>query len=218
MQSLVALFFWNALQNLEYVWELFLKAGFTREIPYPARFILAVLFMDFVLWFQHLLKHEIPFLWRFHAIHHSQRQLNLLTDSRIHPVDYILLLFFSVLTFCVMGIALNHYLLFNFYLVWYVRFYHANLRMNFGVLRYLFVTPQSHRIHHSIDPKHLNKNYGILFSIWDRLFSTQHPDFKVYPATGIPDNEFPTEQVTPMRNRIWIPFRQILYSFKSLIK
>jgi hypothetical protein len=69
--------------------------------------------------------------------------------------------------------------------------YHGNLRTNLGVLRYLLVTPQSHRVHHSTELRHRDRNFGVLFSVWDQLFGTQYRGFDEYPETGVSDPTFP---------------------------
>ena len=77
---------------------------------------------------------------------------------------------------------------------WHTRIYHANLRTNYGFLKYILVTPQSHRIHHSIEPRHFNKNFGLFFSVWDRLFGTLYTNYDEYPETGVEDDRFPLEK------------------------
>jgi sterol desaturase/sphingolipid hydroxylase (fatty acid hydroxylase superfamily) len=63
----------------------------------------------------------------------------------------------------------------------YPKFYHANVRLNFGPLRYFFVTPQSHRLHHAVDPAYRDVNFGFTFCVWDRIFDMQCHDHQIYP-------------------------------------
>jgi sterol desaturase/sphingolipid hydroxylase (fatty acid hydroxylase superfamily) len=97
---------------------------------------------------------------------------------------------------------------------WYTRVYHANLRTNYGVLKHVVVTPQSHRIHHSIESRHQDKNFGVIFTVWDRLFGTLYAHYDEYPETGIADDRFPLEQHGGIRAvfqnlaaQFWYPFQ-----------
>jgi fatty acid hydroxylase family protein len=101
-------------------------------------------------------------------------------------------------------------------LSWHARLYHANIRSDFGPLRYLLVTPQSHRVHHSRDLAHLNHNYGATLSIWDYLFGTQFRRYDVYPETGIADERFPAETAQSVSGVLAAPMRQMLYPFGQL--
>jgi sterol desaturase/sphingolipid hydroxylase (fatty acid hydroxylase superfamily) len=76
--------------------------------------------------------------------------------------------------------------------LWYTRLYHANIRSNFGPLKHVLVTPQSHRIHHSIEPRHQDRNFSVILTVWDRLFGTLYPSYDEYPQTGVADVEFGT--------------------------
>jgi sterol desaturase/sphingolipid hydroxylase (fatty acid hydroxylase superfamily) len=99
---------------------------------------------------------------------------------------------------------------------WYTRFYHGNIRTNLGPLRYVLVTPQSHRIHHSIEPRHRDTNFGALFSIWDQMFGTQYRRYDEYPETGIEDDAFPHEASGDLRSLLVTPFVQMAYPLRKL--
>ncbi|MDJ0798460.1 MAG: sterol desaturase family protein [Calothrix sp. MO_167.B12] len=163
------------------------------HLPKLVTLTLAILITDFGAWLAHVLQHKIPFLWRFHAIHHSQCEMNLFTDARFHFGDALIGYPLQIFPLYWLLIPLPQGIYYIFFRTWYPRLYHANLRTNFGFLRYVLVTPQSHRIHHSIEVRHFDKNFGIVFSIWDYIFGTQHRDFHEYPDTGIHDQNFPTE-------------------------
>ena len=102
--------------------------------------------------------------------------------------------------------------------MWYARINHSNIRTNFGLLRYILVTPQSHRIHHSIEKKHQDKNFAVTFSIWDFIFGTQHLEFDEYPDTGVEDDRFPIERKNGVFAIIGTWFRQLIYPFVALIR
>lgn len=172
----------------------FLVLDSTRELPMPLLLVLGIAISDFVLWFSHLVRHKVPFLWRFHMIHHSQTRLNLFTASRDHPFDSLFEACIRVapLVFLFPTVVENAQalVLYGLAVSWHIRFTHTNLRTNLGPLRYVLVTPQSHRIHHSSEPEHWNSNYANVFC-WDRLFGLQHHDDTSYPTTGINDANFP---------------------------
>lgn len=177
--------------------------GFTIplfQIPLPGvvRFGLALLIGDFLVWLSHLVVHKVPFFWQFHAIHHSQRQLNLFTSLRMHGLDILFNIIVNTPPLILLAVPSRgqYYVLFR---LWYSRLYHANIKSNFGFLRYILVTPQSHRVHHSIEPRHYDHNFGLIFSIWDQAFGTQYRGYNEYPDTGIDDRRFPLEfQANPV--------------------
>jgi len=105
---------------------------------------------------------------------------------------------------------------FNLFTTWHSRFYHANIKTNMGFLRYIFVTPQSHRIHHSIQRHHRDKNFAVIFSFWDRLFGTQVKSYEEYPETGIQETEFPFEKKNSVSSWIITPLKQLLYPFGAI--
>lgn len=188
------------------------------SLPVPVQFTIGVLAADFMGWFHHWVRHKVPWFWQMHTIHHSQRELNMFTDLRYHFVEY--LVSGSIKTFPLLMVGVHTYdaASFAIFHTWYTRFYHANIKSNFGPLRYFLVTPQSHRIHHSIEPRHRDQNFGVMFSIWDRMFGTQCPEDDVYPDTGIHDDRFPHEQSVKGLNLVWTPVRQLLFPFQSIAR
>lgn len=172
----------------------FLVLDSTRDLPMPVLLILGVALSDLFLWFSHLVRHKVKFLWRFHMIHHSQTRLSLFTASRDHPFDSMFEAFIRLLPLAFLFPTLienaQALVLYGLGVSWHIRFTHTNLRTNLGPLRYLLVTPQSHRIHHSSEPEHWNSNYANVFC-WDRLFGLQHTDDTSYPTTGVNDVNFP---------------------------
>ena len=96
--------------------------------------------------------------------------------------------------------------------------YHSNLRTNYGWLRYVLVTPQSHRIHHSTLPEHHNMNYGVNLSIWDHLFGTQYRNYDDYPVTGLGDELFPHETSMHPLALAESFTAQLLYPFQHLLR
>jgi len=103
-------------------------------------------------------------------------------------------------------------------LSWHARFYHSNIRTNLGPLRYVLVTPQSHRIHHSVDPGHRNRNYGAMLSVWDHLFRTQHDDCDTYPPTGLSDQDHPAEHPESFLSILISPMGPLIAPFARILR
>jgi sterol desaturase/sphingolipid hydroxylase (fatty acid hydroxylase superfamily) len=152
--------------------------------------LLLLLVTDFLMYWEHRFEHR--FLWRVHAVHHSAEHLSA-ANNYAHPLQYLpLFLFVSVpLSLVDMGsfalpvaIATVKAIL-EFYI-------HSPTTLSFGRLRALVVDSPFHRIHHSIEERHFDRNFGILFSFWDQLFGTCHmPVAGEWPDTGVPESRSP---------------------------
>ena len=187
-------------------------------MAWPAwlRFVVGVLLLDLLFWAQHVTNHKLGVLWQLHTVHHSQRSLNFFTDFRYHVLEYVVRQTFIVIPFLVLRIDPPKIVWLALAMGWYTRFYHGNIRTNLGPLRYVLVTPQSHRVHHSIEPRHRDTNFGSIFSIWDHLFGTQYRRYDEYPDTGIEDADFPHETRGDLRSLLVTPFVQMLYPLRRL--
>ncbi len=191
----------------------FLTIHGLSELPYWSRFLIGVLTVDFLRWIQHRLNHTVPLFWHFHAVHHSQRELNLFTESRYHICEYLVSQTFITIPLLILAINTPQIIYFALFHEWFVRFSHGNIKTNLGPLRYILVTPQSHRVHHSIEPFHRQTNFGTMFSFWDHLFGTQYRHYDEYPDTGLRDKNFPHEHSHNIASLILVPFQQMMYSF-----
>ena len=185
---------------------------------------LAFLIADFLFWFGHLLRHKIPVLWRFHAIHHSQTDYNMFTDRRVHLFDSLSGNLISWLPLFIVGPDLRVFTLeiigIRLFLGWYPILYHGNIRTNMGPLRYIIVTPQAHRIHHSREEQHFDTNFGLILSIWDRMFGTYSGAKGDFPYTGTPDRNLPMETSRNPIDLMQTYILQFLYPFRrqSVVK
>lgn len=186
------------------------------RLPYWFHFVWGFLLSDFLGWFHHWIRHKIPVFWDFHKLHHSQRNLNLFTDHRYHFVEYFIARTITTWPMLMFAVGSPSIIAFNLFHQWYTKFYHANIRTNLGPLRYILVTPQSHRIHHSVEHRHFDKNFGVMLSIWDRLFGTLYEPSDEYPKTGLPDEEFclvaEMSHANPLRmivRQFWQPFKLV---------
>jgi sterol desaturase/sphingolipid hydroxylase (fatty acid hydroxylase superfamily) len=184
--------------------------------PGWARFLLALLAADFLFWFSHFVRHKVTVLWYFHAVHHSQKEMNFFTEYRVHPIDEVFLYTIGFIPFFMLGQPGLSIVAIVWIRHWHTRLYHANIRSNFGWLRYVLVTPQSHRVHHSIEEKHHDRNFGLTFSIWDHLFGTQYRKYDEYPETGINDLDFPFDQEKARFSVVGRLFAQLLYPFGAI--
>ena len=194
----------------------FLRIESVDRWPVALQIAFVILLTDLVRWFHHWVRHRVTLFWHFHAVHHSQRELNAFTDLRVHPVERIIEVAVSALPFFALkpSVALPAVAAWGTFGIWYARFYHANIRTNLGPLRYVLVTPQSHRIHHSPWPEHQDTNFGAILSIWDQMFGTQYRGWDEYPETGIADSGFPHERARGLRATTAAFLRQVVYPFR----
>ena len=139
----------------------------------PILLIAGILVGDFFSYWSHRLRHRCGILWNFHAIHHSQTKLNFFTKNRFHDLDTMIDLTLRILPLLILNASWTVLGIYYAISLAHFRLYHSGIRGNYGLLRYVVVTPQSHRIHHARAQRHRNCNYGTFFSIWDFAFGTQ---------------------------------------------
>lgn len=155
-------------------WGIFNNVGW----PLWLEFLLAVLIFDLAIWFQHLITHKIPLLWRLHRVHHADRDMDVTTAIRFHPVEIALSMFLKIGLVYLLGPAAWAVIVFEILLNGTAMFNHANIRLPLPVdrlLRLVLVTPDMHRVHHSVHRSEHDSNYGFALSIWDRMFGTYTP-------------------------------------------
>ncbi|MBT0654063.1 sterol desaturase family protein [Geomobilimonas luticola] len=147
----------------------------TMDIPLSAKVIAGVVMLDFVIYLQHVLFHNLPVLWRIHRMHHTDLDLDVTSGNRFHPLEIILSLGIKLGAVILTGAPALAVLAFEIILNATSMFNHGNIRIPQPVdrwLRQLLVTPDMHRVHHSIIPRETNSNYGFNLSWWDRLCGT----------------------------------------------
>jgi sterol desaturase/sphingolipid hydroxylase (fatty acid hydroxylase superfamily) len=187
--------------------------------PVYTQIIAAILLTEFLMWFNHFVRHKIRSLWFFHAVHHSQKELNVFTDDRGHFIDQLVGSLLAFVPFFIFDVSdLYVVSVIGLYMPIHNRFVHANIKINLGWLGWLITSPQFHRVHHSADAAHLDKNFGVHLSLFDYLFGTAYKSRFVYPETGIEDPKFPLEENV----RIWkLPvnwIKQTTYPFLQLFE
>jgi len=149
-----------------------------------------VLIIDLGEYWRHRLQHRWHWWWQLHALHHSQRQMTFWTDDRNHLLDELLAAIWIATLALLIGVPPTQFPLVLFATKFIESLSHANVRLSFGPLRHLIVSPQFHRVHHAIGIGHEGArqgvNFAVVFSFWDKLFGTaDHRN--AYPPTGIRD-------------------------------
>jgi sterol desaturase/sphingolipid hydroxylase (fatty acid hydroxylase superfamily) len=144
-------------------------------VPSPARMTAAILLLDAWTYLWHRLNHTVPVLWRFHRLHHSDRQMDVTTANRFHFGEIALSSLLRVPVFALLGCTPVELAVYELLLFAVVQFHHANIGLAPWLdraLRTVIVTPHLHKVHHSIVVAEQNANYSSLFSWWDRLAQT----------------------------------------------
>ena len=171
----------------------------------------SVVLLDLFIWYQHMLFHKIPILWRLHRVHHADLDFDLTTGLRFHPIEVLLSMFIKAALILLFGFPAIAVLLFEIILNGCAMITHSNVRLPNrldGVIRRLFVTPDMHRVHHSWRMEEANSNYGFNLAIWDKLFGTYKAD-SVDGQLGITFgiSRTPNPRAVPLGKLLTLPFR-----------
>ncbi|RDH82415.1 MAG: fatty acid hydroxylase [endosymbiont of Galathealinum brachiosum] len=165
--------------------------------------IIAIIFMDFIIYLQHILVHAVPALWRLHRVHHADLDYDVTTGSRFHPIEIIISMLIKLATIVVLGPAVVAVIIFEVLLNGMAMFNHGNVGLpkiidNF--LRLFIVTPDMHRVHHSVEDDETNSNFGFNLSCWDRIFGT----YREQPRKGQIDMEIGIRGFTSIKQTSWL--------------
>ncbi len=139
--------------------------------------------LDFAVYLQHVMFHAVPLFWRLHRVHHADLDIDATTGLRFHTIEILLSLGIKAMVVLILGPPAVAVLIFEVLLNATSMFNHGNVRMPLGldrVLRWLVVTPDMHRVHHSVDSRETNSNFGFNLPWWDRLMGT----YRDQPAGG----------------------------------
>jgi len=145
--------------------------------------LLGFLVLDLVIYGQHVVFHKVPWLWRLHRMHHADLDIDVTTGLRFHPIEILLSMLLKLAVIAALGTPAVAVLIFEVLLNATSMFSHGNVRIVHrldAVLRWVVVTPDMHRVHHSIQSTETNSNFGFNLSWWDRLFGTYRPE----PSAG----------------------------------
>jgi sterol desaturase/sphingolipid hydroxylase (fatty acid hydroxylase superfamily) len=180
-------------------------------VPDACAIAAAVIVLDLAIYLQHVLFHAVPALWRLHRMHHADLDLDVTTGTRFHPIEILLSMAIKIAVVAALGAPVAAVLIFELLLNATSLFNHGNLRLPAPVdrvLRWLVVTPDMHRVHHSIVPRETNSNYGFNLSCWDRLLGT----YRAQPQAGhaamtIGIEQFRDPDELRLDRMLWQPFR-----------
>lgn len=157
-------------------------------IPNAVGACIAFLGLDLTIYFQHRLMHRVPWLWRLHKVHHTDIALDVSSGTRFHPIEIMLSMLIKIAMVIVLGASPATVLTFEIVLSSFSLFTHSNIALPVRlerVLRWAFVTPDMHRVHHSVPREEHDSNYSFHVSWWDRLFGSY------VPAPAQPQSEMP---------------------------
>jgi sterol desaturase/sphingolipid hydroxylase (fatty acid hydroxylase superfamily) len=180
--------------------------------PSWAAVMLSLALLDLAIYLQHVLFHAVPVLWRLHRMHHADLDFDVTTGTRFHPLEILLSMLIKLAVIAALGPPAVAVLIFEVLLNATSMFNHGNVRIPPGidqVLRWLVVTPDMHRVHHSVIPAETNSNFGFNLPWWDRLCGT----YRAQPAAGHEGMTIGIEQFRTVRE-LWLD-RMLLRPFWS---
>jgi sterol desaturase/sphingolipid hydroxylase (fatty acid hydroxylase superfamily) len=184
------------------------------EAPGWLKGLVALFALDLLIYGQHVATHRLPMLWRFHRVHHADLDLDATSGARFHPVEILLSMGIKVIAVTLLGAGYEAVLIFEVGLNAAATFNHSNVSLPNGCdryLRWIIVTPDMHRVHHSIRPEETHSNFGFNIPWWDWLFRTylaQPQDSHEHLTLGLPDRRTALETM-PLAVMLWMPFRSV---------
>ena len=183
------------------------------DIPLSVQVILSLLILDLIgAYLVHFIEHKVPWMWKFHLVHHSDMNVDVTTGLRHHPGETVFRISFTILGVYVSGASIGMVMLYQSFSVLFAHITHANINIPKKIdnmISLFFVTPHMHKIHHHYKQPLTDSNYGNIFSIWDRIFGTYTfvNDSKslVY---GI-DTHINDRKIDSFTNLLLIPFKKL---------
>jgi len=182
------------------------------QVPFWVAVPLAVIALDFIIWLQHVMVHAVPLLWRLHRVHHADLDYDVTTGARFHPLEIVLSMLIKLATIVVLGPPVVAVVIFEVLLNATAMFNHGNIGLPARldrILRWVVVTPDMHRVHHSIEDDETNSNFGFNLPWWDRLLGTYRDQPRAGQTgmtIGIRDHGDPRE-VSRLDGMLLLPFR-----------
>jgi sterol desaturase/sphingolipid hydroxylase (fatty acid hydroxylase superfamily) len=190
------------------------QIGLLNQVAWPQwlKIVLSLLVLDLAIWFQHWVSHKLPIFWRLHKVHHADRDIDVTTAVRFHPVEIALSMMWKIVVVVPLGASPLAVFLFEVILNACAMFNHANIALPSSLDRFLrlfVVTPDMHRVHHSVLRSEHNTNFGFNLSLWDRLFRT----YTAQPQGGhqgmvVGLTPYQSEDPTRFGWSLWLPFRR----------
>lgn len=179
------------------------------QIPYWFAVIASLIMLDAVIYFQHVMFHAVPILWRLHRVHHADLDFDVTTGSRFHPIEIILSMLIKFTVIILLGAPVIAVIVFELILNATSMFNHGNVHIPpviDHVLRLFVVTPDMHRVHHSVEDDETNSNFGFNFPWWDRLFGT----YRNQPRMGHKQMTIGINTFRDRQHCSWIPGMLVL--------
>jgi sterol desaturase/sphingolipid hydroxylase (fatty acid hydroxylase superfamily) len=178
------------------------------RLPPPLHLILAVVLLDYTMYVWHVLAHRVPWLWRFHVVHHADRDLDASTAVRFHAGELALSVPWRAMQIAAIGVPPNALRIWQNLLLLSILFHHSNVELPIAVERFVarfVVTPRIHGIHHSIVPEEMHSNWSSGLTVWDYLHGTLRLDVPQQAITiGVP--AYPTPADVTLANSFVLPF------------
>ncbi|MDH3935602.1 MAG: sterol desaturase family protein, partial [Gammaproteobacteria bacterium] len=178
-------------------------------VPAMAAIVVSVIAMDLIIYLQHVLVHAVPVLWRLHRVHHADPDYDVTTGARFHPIEIILSMLIKFATIVVLGPPLVAVVIFEVILNATAMFNHGNVSLPGRldqVLRWLVVTPDMHRVHHSVEDDEANSNFGFSLPWWDHLFGT----YRDQPRAGHEGMTIGIHKYRSTQQVSWLPGMLVL--------
>jgi sterol desaturase/sphingolipid hydroxylase (fatty acid hydroxylase superfamily) len=172
--------------------------------PLPLATLASIVMLDGIIYLQHVMLHTVPVLWRLHRVHHADPDYDVTTGTRFHPLEIIISMLIKFTAIIALGAPVAAVVIFEVILNATAMFNHGNIRLPGHidrVLRLLVVTPDMHRVHHSVENDELNSNFGFSLSWWDRLFGT----YREQPRAGHLNMMIGIREYREPKQTIWLP-------------
>ena len=187
--------------------------GLFNRLDWPVwvELAIALLAFDLAIWAQHLITHKVPLFWRFHRVHHADRDFDVTTALRFHPVEIVASAALKVGLVYLLGPSVLAVILFEITLNAAAMFNHANLRLPGWLdraVRLVLVTPDMHRVHHSVLRDEHDSNFGFSLSLWDRIFQTYVAEPKAGHDGMTVGLEWQDDKPAKLGWTLWLPFRR----------
>lgn len=180
------------------------------SLPYWMVVVFSIILLDFIIYLQHVMFHAVPTLWRLHMMHHADLDYDLTTGIRFHPIEILISMVIKFGAIVLLGAPPLAVVLFEVILNGMAMFNHGNYYIPLGLdrlLRGLVVTPDMHRVHHSVFPSETNSNYGFNLSWWDRIMGTYRPQPRLgHEGMTIGLNQFRDPTKLSLLGMLTLPF------------
>lgn len=180
-------------------------SNFVSQQPLGLQVIVSILIGDLCFYFAHRLLHTVPWLWQFHAIHHSSTHIDWLATVRVHPFEQVLTKACQMIPLYCLGFSTDTLAIYAIFSSAIAFFIHANIRVRFPVLNLIIATPEFHHWHHDRDPKICHKNFAVQLPILDYIFGTWH----------MPQGETPSKYGSKLNIKTSY-FNHLIYPFQNI--